>query len=112
LLKRILENYGAAVKTAASAAEALEMLIASPPHALVADIGMPGEDGYSLMRKIRNLPFDLGGGVPALALTAYARPEDRVRALTAGFQNHVAKPIEPDELATVVASLTGWLDVP
>jgi CheY-like chemotaxis protein len=64
------------------------------------------------MRKIRNLPFDLGGGVPALALTAYARPEDRVRALTAGFQNHVAKPIEPDELATVVASLTGWLDVP
>lgn len=112
LLKRILENYGATVKTAASAAEALEMLITSPPDALVADIGMPDEDGYSLMRKIRNLPFDRGGAVPALALTAYARPEDRVRALTAGFQFHVAKPVEPNELATVVASLTGRLDTP
>ena len=99
-----------AVRTAESAAEALEMIEASPPDALVADIGMPGEDGYSLMRKIRRLPSSRGGTVPALALTAYARPEDRAQALTAGFQQYVAKPIEPDELAAVVAKLAGRLD--
>jgi signal transduction histidine kinase/CHASE3 domain sensor protein/ActR/RegA family two-component response regulator len=112
LLKRVLEIHGAAVKTAASAAEALGMIAASPPDALVADIGMPGEDGYSLMRKIRKLPSRSGGTVPALALTAYARPEDRARALTAGFQQYVAKPVEPDELAAVVAELTGRMDAP
>ena len=105
MLKRVLESHGAVVKTAASAAEALEMVADSPPDALVADIGMPDEDGYSLMRKIRRLPSSRGGTVPALALTAYARPEDRARALTAGFQQYVAKPIEPDELAEVVAKL-------
>jgi CheY-like chemotaxis protein len=73
---------------------------------------MPGEDGYSLMRKIRKLPPDRGGGVPALALTAYARPEDRARAMTAGFQRYVTKPVEPDELAAVVANLTRRLDDP
>jgi len=107
LLKRVLESHGAAVRTAESAAEALEMIAASPPDALVADVGMPDEDGYSLMRKIRRLPSSRGGTVPALALTAYARPEDRARALTAGYQQHVAKPVEPDELAAVVAELTG-----
>jgi PAS domain S-box-containing protein len=112
LLKRVLESQGAAVKTAASAAEALEMIAASPPDALVADIGMPGEDGYSLMRKIRRLPSSRGGTVPALALTAYAHPEDRVRALTSGFQQYVAKPVEPDELAAVIAKLTGRLNAP
>ena len=88
------------------------MIAASPPDALVADIGMPDEDGYSLMRKIRRLPSSRGGTVPALALTAYARPEDRVRALNAGFQQFVAKPVEPDELAAVVAELTGRPDAP
>jgi signal transduction histidine kinase/CHASE3 domain sensor protein/ActR/RegA family two-component response regulator len=112
LLKQIMENHGAEVRTAASAAEALEMISAAPPDAVVADIGMPGEDGYSLMRKIRNLPPDRGGGVPALALTAYARPEDRVRAMTAGFQYYVTKPVEPDELAAVVANLTVRLNDP
>jgi CheY-like chemotaxis protein len=112
LLKRILESHGAAVKTAASAAETLEMIAASPPDALVADIGMPDEDGYSLMRKIRRLPSGRGGTVPALALTAYARPEDRPRALAAGFQHFVAKPVEPGELAAVVAELTGRPDAP
>jgi PAS domain S-box-containing protein len=110
LLKRVLESHGAAVKTAASAAEALEMIAAGPPDALVADIGMPGEDGYSLMRKVRRLPSSHGGTVPALALTAYARPEDRARALTAGFQQYVAKPVEPDELTAVVAKLAGRQD--
>jgi PAS domain S-box-containing protein len=112
LLKQIMENHGAAVTTAASAAEALEMIGSAPPDALVADIGMPGEDGYSLMRKIRELPPDRGGGVPALALTAYARPEDRVRAMRAGFQHYVTKPVEPNELAAVVANLTGRLNDP
>jgi len=112
LLKQIMENHGAAVRTAASAAEALEMIDAAPPDALVADIGMPGEDGYSLVRKIRKLPHDRGGGVPALALTAYARPEDRARALTAGFQHYVTKPVEPNELIAVVAKMTGRLGAP
>ncbi len=112
LLQRVLESHGASVKTAASASEALEMIAASPPDALVADIGMPDEDGYTLMRKVRSLPSSRGGTVPALALTAYARPEDRAKALTAGFQQHVAKPVEPDELAAVVAELTGRLDAP
>jgi len=105
LLKRVLESHGEALKTAASAAEALEMIAETPPDALVADIGMPDEDGYSLMRKIRRLPSSRGGIARALALTAYARPEDRARALTAGFQQYVAKPVEPDELAAVVAKL-------
>jgi CheY-like chemotaxis protein len=112
LLKRVLESHGAVVKTAASAAEALEMFAASPPDALVADIGMPDEDGYSLMRKIRRLPSGRGGTVPALALTAYARPEDRAKALTAGFQQYIAKPVEPDELAAVVAKLAERPDAP
>jgi PAS domain S-box-containing protein len=110
LLKRILETYGVVVRTAASAAEALEIIFAGPPDALVADIGMPDEDGYALMRKIRKLPSEHGRDVPALALTAFARPEDRARALTAGFQYYVAKPVEPDELAAVIASLTERLD--
>src|SRR5262249_43285591 len=112
LLKRILENYGAAVRTAASAAEALEMIDAAPPDALVADIGMPDEDGYSLVRKIRKLPHDRGGGVPALALTAYARPADRARAPTAGLPHYVTTPAEPNELIAVVAKMTGRLGAP
>jgi signal transduction histidine kinase/ActR/RegA family two-component response regulator len=112
LLRRVLESHGAAVRTASSAAEALKMIAASPPDALVADIGMPDEDGYSLMRKVRRLPSSRGGTVPALALTAYARPEDRARALTAGFQQYVAKPVEPDELAAVVADLAGRTAAP
>ncbi|HEY6401004.1 MAG TPA: ATP-binding protein, partial [Blastocatellia bacterium] len=112
LQKRVLESHGATVKTAASAAEALEMVAANPPEALVADIGMPGEDGYSLMRKIRKLPPGSGGTVPALALTAYARPEDRARALVAGFQQYATKPIEPDELVAAVAKLTREMSAP
>ncbi|HYG08492.1 MAG TPA: hypothetical protein VD835_00830, partial [Pyrinomonadaceae bacterium] len=67
----------------------------------------PGEDGYTLIRKVRNLPPERGGRIPAAALTAYARAEDRMRALRAGFQLHVPKPVEPAELAAVVASLAG-----
>jgi CheY-like chemotaxis protein len=77
------------------------------PDILVADIGMPGEDGYSLIRSIRALPPDRGGSIPAAAVTALARAEDRRRALLAGFQTHVAKPVDVVELVAVVASLAG-----
>jgi len=72
---------------------------------LVCDIGLPDQDGYSLLKKIRQLPRAAGGTIPAVALTGYARVEDRVRALDAGFQTHASKPIEPAELVAVVASL-------
>jgi CheY-like chemotaxis protein len=74
---------------------------------IVSDIGMPDEDGYTFIRKLRALPREEGGRIPAVALTAYARAEDRSKALLAGFQNHAAKPIEPQELVMVVANLAG-----
>jgi CheY-like chemotaxis protein len=77
------------------------------PDLLVSDIAMPGEDGYSLIRKVRALNAEQGGQIPALALTAYARAEDRTRAIAAGFQLHIAKPVNPEELAAVVANLAG-----
>lgn len=81
------------------------MLTLWTPDVLISDIGMPGENGYSLIRKVRSLSPDKGGNIPAAALTAYARVEDRMQAIQAGFQLHLPKPIEPVELATVVASL-------
>jgi len=107
LLSVVLRQRGAEVLAVASAAEALDQLAAFSPHVLVADIGMPGEDGYTLLRKVRALGPERGGRVPAVALTAYARADDRIRALAAGFQIHVPKPVEPDELVTVVTSLIG-----
>jgi hypothetical protein len=77
----------------------------SPPDVLISDIGMPEEDGYALIRKLRDMPAGRGGNVPAIALTAYARTEDRLQALRAGYQMHVTKPVELTELAAVVASL-------
>ena len=74
---------------------------------LVSDIEMPGEDGYSLIRKVRELGGSDGGRIPAVALTAYGRPEDRVRSLSAGFSMHVAKPVDPVELGVIVANLAG-----
>jgi PAS domain S-box-containing protein len=104
-LQQILEHCDAEVRTAGSAAEALAVLETWQPHVLLSDIGMPGEDGYSLMRRVRELPPERGGRTPAAALTAFARGEDRRRALLAGFQMHVAKPVEVQELAAVVANL-------
>ncbi len=83
------------------------MLQAERPDVLVSDIGMPNEDGYTLIRRVRALGAERGGNVPAVALTAYARAEDRMRAIRAGFQMHVPKPVEPAELITMVASLAG-----
>jgi CheY-like chemotaxis protein len=103
----MLTSYEAEVRECASAAEALQMLDEWRPDVLVADIGMPIEDGYELMRKVRARGPERGGLVPALALTAYARVEDARRALEAGYQAHVPKPVAPDELAMVVANLAG-----
>jgi PAS domain S-box-containing protein len=105
LLRSILAQSGASVRTASSVPEALKQLESRQPHVLVSDIGMPGEDGYSLIRQVRNLTHEKGGNVPALALTAFARSDDRRRAIGAGFHMHLAKPVEPAELVTVVASL-------
>jgi CheY-like chemotaxis protein len=75
------------------------------PDVLISDIGMPGEDGYELIRRVRQLPSESGGKVPAIALTAYARTEDRLQALRAGYHMHVPKPVELTELVAIVASL-------
>ena len=105
MLRSLLTQCGAGVTTAQSAAEALELLGRVNPDVLISDIGMPEEDGYELMRKVRSLPKERGGSVPAVALTAYARGEDRLRALRAGYQMHVTKPIELAELVAIVAGL-------
>ena len=108
LVREVLELCGATAMTAGSVAEALEVLASSERlDILISDIGMPGEDGYSLMEKIRLLPSSECGDIRSVALTAFARVEDRVRALKAGFNAHLPKPIEPVELAAVVASLVG-----
>ncbi|HZG50731.1 MAG TPA: PAS domain S-box protein [Pyrinomonadaceae bacterium] len=107
LLAAVLTSCGAQVSLAATAAEAFEQIERNRPDVLITDIGMPDEDGYSLLSRIRQLPPERGGTIPAAALTAYARAEDRVRALRSGFQMHVPKPVEPAELITVVANLAG-----
>jgi len=111
LVSMMLERCGAEVRTAASASEALGYIESWEPNVLVADIGMQGEDGYDLIRKLRALPTAKGGLTPAVALTAYARVEDRMRALSAGYQMHMAKPVERAQLAAAVASLAGRSEV-
>ena len=104
LLVEVLSRCGAEVRASSSAHDALEALQTWKADVLISDIGMPGEDGYELIKKVRKMDADQGGCIPAVALTAYARGEDRIRALSAGFQMHVSKPVEPVELAAVVAS--------
>jgi PAS domain S-box-containing protein len=107
LLQTMLAPCGAEIITAATVADALIQLERQKPDLLVSDIGLPDEDGYTLIRKIRALKEDQGGKIPAIALTAYARSEDRVRALSLGYQLHVPKPVELEELAIAIASLSG-----
>ncbi len=101
----VLEESGAKVTTFSSTRQALEALEELHPDVLISDIGMPGEDGYALMRKIREIEAERGGRIPAVALTGYARVEDYKEALAAGFQLHIAKPVRAAELIAVVASL-------
>ncbi len=105
LVRAILAGQGARVETAASAAEGFAAFVRFQPDVLVSDIGMPGEDGYSLVRRVRALPADEGGRTPAVALTAFTRAVDRTQALGAGFHAHVAKPVDPSDLTRVIASL-------
>jgi len=107
LIGEVLKECGSEVIITCSAAEALEALEQHQPDILISDLGMPDEDGYSLIEKIRALPLERGGNIPAAALTAYARAEDRMRVLRSGFQFHLPKPVDSAELVTVVASLAG-----
>lgn len=109
LMEQLLVDCGAEVIMAVDAESAFESLRERRPALLVSDIGMPGQDGYELIRRVRSLPDSMGGRTPALALTAFARSDDRRRAIAAGYQAHLAKPAEPAELVTVLASLAGVL---
>lgn len=104
LIADVLSEAGAAVEKAASAEQAYELLLAHPPHLMISDIGMPGMDGYELVQRIRGLPPEKGGDVPAIALTAYARQEDVRAATEAGFQLHIAKPVKPEKLLEAVSA--------
>lgn len=107
LLTTVLSQCGVEVTAVESAAQGLAAVKRLKPDVLLSDLEMPDEDGYSLIRQVRSLDLDEGGGVPAAALTAYTRPQDRKRALLAGFQVHISKPVEPDELTAAIASLAG-----
>jgi len=106
LLRVLLESAGAIAYLASSAKEGMEQLLRRPVDVLICDVGMPEMDGYALMRQVRTLGDPEKSGVAAVALTAYARLEDRMAAIQAGFQNHLPKPVEPAELLTVLSSLT------
>jgi CheY-like chemotaxis protein len=103
LIKRILNDCNAKVSTANNAHEALALVEATRPQLLVSDIGMPDIDGFELLAKVRALGANRGGNVPAIALTAFARSEDRLKALESGFRNHVSKPVAPMELINAIA---------
>ena len=107
VLRRLLAEHRADVWVAASADEAMDLLRQHQPDAIISDIGMPQKDGYHFIRDVRQLPPEMGGRVPAIALTAFARSEDRTRAIMAGYQSHLAKPVDRQELIATVASMTG-----
>ena len=106
-LQTLLDSCGAEVRIAGSAAEAIQTLDVWKPDVLISDIAMPDEDGYALIRRIRLRSQEQSGQVPAAALTAYGKIEDRVNILAAGFQMYLSKPADPSELIAVVASLAG-----
>jgi signal transduction histidine kinase/ActR/RegA family two-component response regulator len=112
VIKRILTHCGASVTTAASAMEGLQRLRLDKPDVLISDIGMPDKNGYQFIREVRNLPAESGGKTPAIALTAFARPEDQISAMNAGYQAHLTKPVESRELITEIAKLLGLEEKP
>ena len=101
----MLEQLGADAHAVTSVAAAVKMLRSFPADIVVSDIAMPGEDGYALMRRLREIEPELGRQIPTMALTAYGRPEDRSRILASGFQKYIQKPVEPVELARAIESL-------
>ena len=105
LTSLVLTEAGASVTAVSSAGEALEWLEEQRPDVLVTDIALPGEDGYALVSQIRRRETEHGGFVPAIALTGFARAEDRTRILAAGFQAHVSKPLDPAELTAAIAAV-------
>jgi CheY-like chemotaxis protein len=107
LIKRVLGDCDAEVLTAGTATEALAIIEREKPHVLVSDLGMPNVDGFEFLRQVRALGTARGGRLPAIALTAFARSEDRTRALRGGFLVHLSKPVEPSELVATVASVSG-----
>ena len=107
LIKRILNDCGATVRIAGSARDAIALFTEAPPQLLISDLGMPEVDGFELLDWVRRLPRAQGSEVPAIALTAFARSEDRLRALESGFSAHISKPVEPSELIATVASVVG-----
>ncbi len=110
MIRTALEQCGGVVQTAISAESGFDLFRAWEPEVVISDIGMPDVDGYEFIRRIREYERPLGKKVPAVALTAFARIEDRVKSLAAGYQMHIAKPVEPGELLTIVASLSGFID--
>ncbi|HEX6243616.1 MAG TPA: response regulator [Polyangiales bacterium] len=109
LLATLLEGRNAQVICASSADEGLTQVVAERPTVIVSDIGMPGEDGYSFMRRLRALPRDLGGALPSIALTAFNLPRDRAEALAAGFSSYLCKPIDFGQLCQQIRALGGGL---
>jgi PAS domain S-box-containing protein len=107
VLRTLLEQHEAVVCAASSADEALQLMPAFGPNVVVSDIGLPGIDGYEFIRKVRHMAPSSSAGVPAIALTAHASSDDRTRALRAGFQAHISKPVAPGELVATIASLAG-----
>ena len=107
MIREVLVQAGADVVDSRSTDDALREVARRRPDVLVSDIEMPGQDGYSLVRKLRALSPEQGGKIPAVALTAFGRPEDRIRSLQAGFNLHLTKPVDPAELIASVASMLG-----
>jgi CheY-like chemotaxis protein len=107
MLAAVLASAGVTVSTAGEVGEALALLDTQPHDIVISDIGMPRQDGYAFARQLRQHPRAACRELPAIALTAYARPEDRIQALASGFQAHLAKPAQPEELLATVASLVG-----
>ena len=106
IVAAMLKHEGAEVQTAPSAHEGMDLVTRFLPHVLVSDVGMPEEDGYSFVARVRRLPPQTGGSTPSIALTAYTSAEDRRRALAAGFDVHLGKPIDLDHLVSVIVQLS------
>lgn len=107
MVSAILEQAGAKVQSEDCAAKGFEAVLSFRPELLVSDIAMPDEDGYSLVRRIRALDAATGGEIPCIAVTAFTRPDDRKRALAAGFTTHIGKPVDPAHLVTTICLLAG-----